>query len=92
MYGRYIYIYNYQQNAKVKKLLNFCKADLPRHKRTRQDAIDYDAAVPTNNATAALNKIVLSQDSPVALQETILHLVCLSKVLRPPCSSTTSAA
>lgn len=33
-----------------------------------QDAIDYDAAVPTNNVTAPINKIVLSQDS--------LHLKC----------------
>ncbi|CAJ1450326.1 unnamed protein product, partial [Effrenium voratum] len=38
--------------GEVKKYLTFCK-----------DAIDYDAAVPTANASAALNKVVLSQDS-----------------------------
>jgi len=38
--------------GEVQKYLSFCK-----------DAIDYDAAVPTNNVTAPINKIVLSQDS-----------------------------
>ena len=40
-----------------------------------QDAIDYDAAVPTNNVTAPINKIVLSQDS-VHLSNTYVLLHC----------------
>ncbi|CAL1127253.1 unnamed protein product [Cladocopium goreaui] len=45
-------IWQCSPSGEVQKYVSFCK-----------DAIDYDAAVPTNNVTAPINKIVLSQDS-----------------------------
>ena len=58
-----------------------------------QDAIDYDAAVPTNNVTAPINKIVLSQDSAHLSKNNICFaelLICQRKFRRHQLSCITT--